>query len=273
VPRQYIIEPLDMVSLYALNYVYLGSSLRHLALILDVQHSPFAPMPQEYREQINAELPVIRGHCEKIDLSISVEIVSHWMKEFAEGRPGTFIEAKAAIEEMERVVASELKDTQFFYVEKERAAEMSRMHKEISQVWERPWEASFKNLDSASACYSHNEDTASVFHSMRAAEKVLTAMALSLKLDPGRDQWQTLIERIEKAVKNFDSEPSSSERNKKQEFYSDMAMQLRYVKNAWRNHVMHGRLFYGEKEAREIWWHIARMIIKASEELVEQPEA
>ena len=45
-----------------------------------------------------------------------------------------------------------------------------------------------------------------------------------------------------------------------------------FFKDAWRNHVMHARRVYEEKDAREIWWHVKRMVEFASSELEEELE-
>ena len=97
-------------------------------------------------------------------------------------------------------------------------------------------------------------------------------IAISLGIDPARDNWQTLIEQIESSVKDLDKMPKGNSREHKQTFYSEIAMHLRYIKNAWRNHVMHARSIYEEKDSREIWWHVKRTLEKVSDELEEESE-
>jgi HEPN domain-containing protein len=181
-----------------------------------------------------------------------------------------------AIEEIERTIRNELGNTVFLFIERSRASEFDRMLKESVSLWEetseRNWYVTFSNLDRARFCYRAEEFTASVFHSMRAAEKVLATIAVSLGLDPKREQWQVIIEQIESKIKALDALPKSQEKAEKQEFFSGLAMQLRYIKNAWRNHVMHARTDYAEKDSREIWWTIKRMVERASGQLEEQLE-
>ena len=69
---------------------------------------------------------------------------------------------------------------------------------------------------------------------------------------------------------DLDKLPKGSDRETRQSFYSDLAMQLRYIKNAWRNHVMHRRGVYEEKDSREIWWHVKRTVESASNKLAEE---
>ena len=131
-----------------------------------------------------------------------------------------------------------------------------------------PWPIALENLDSARFCYRFDEFTASVFHSMRAVESILAALARELvNVDPSREQWHTLIERIEAAIREFDKQPKTPDRDKKQTSYSEIAMQFRFIKNAWRNHVMHLRGNYKERDAREIWWHVKRSLEKTISEL------
>ncbi len=174
------------------------------------------------------------------------------------------------MEEIERTIANELQDMPLYFLPKELSHEIRKMLKEIDALMDKPWPTAIHNLISAGSCYQYEEFTASVFHSMRATEKILTTVAASLTgIDPSRDQWQTLIERIELAIKEFDKLPKGDPREQKQMFYSEIAMQFRYIKNAWRNHVMHSRSEYKEKEAREIWWHVERTLEKACTDLSE----
>ncbi len=261
-----------MLILYALDYVYLGSALRHLILILE-SPDEMSAISATHRKQVCEELPMVRQHCAKIELKISCLTVTHWIEEFEKDQPVTFFESRLAIQEIERVVANEIGGIIFLYPEKNRSDEFLRMYEEASVLILKPWPGALSELEKSRLCYVYGQDTASVFHSMRAAEKVLVTMAKSLEVSIGRDQWHTIIERIEKSIKEFDKLPRGDERDQKTEFYSDAAMQLRFIKNAWRNHVMHGRMSYSEKDAREIWWHVKRTIEKATQQLEEDLDA
>lgn len=261
----------DMLEVHAANFMWVGSVLRYLCSEMQAEGET-DEMSSEYRESVVPRLREVAGRCELLDLPISKATTEHWVEDFRSTNPRKYIEGRCAIEEIERAIRNELGSTTLFFIPRERSAEFNRMLSEIRLLWEKPWDVALRNLDHARYCYRVDEFTASVFHSMRAAEKVLTTLACSLKIDPARDNWQTLIERIEAAVKDLDKLGRGHDREQKQTFYSEMAMQLRYIKNAWRNHVMHARSVYEEKDSREIWWHVKRTLEKASGELEEELE-
>jgi|SRR5579862_7197 len=261
----------EVLTLYASAYITLGSILRHLSI--NLWHMPDAELiNDQHREEIKKYLPRVAENCKQLELFVSTLTIGHWKTIFDSPTELTYIESRCALEEIERTINNEVKNIKFIYAPRERHTECDKMLKEIRLLWEKPWSVSLENLDRARFCYLVDEFTASVFHSMRAAEKILVTTAKSLGMEPARDQWQKMIEGIESAVKDLDKLPKGVERENKQTLYSEIAMQLRYIKNAWRNHVMHARSVYNEKDARDIWWHVKRMLESAASDLEEAVE-
>lgn len=263
----------EVLELNAADFVWIGSVLRFLAGEM-AEHKEFLEMPEAYIRSVAPSLAEVAARCKLLELPVSEQATMHWENQFSTGAPvRKYIEGRLAIEEIERTIKSELTDKSIFYLPKDRASEESKMLVEVRELWDKPWPIALDNLDSARFCYRFDEFTASVFHSMRAVEPILTALARSLvNVDPSREQWQNLIERIESAIKDLDKLPKGSDREKKQSSYSEVAMQFRYIKNAWRNHVMHSRGDYGERDAREIWWHVKRSLEKTVSDLPELQE-
>jgi hypothetical protein len=259
----------DVLELSAADFIWLGSVLRSLAMEME-SNPELALMSEVYMRSISPTLVEVAARCKILELPVSEQTATHWENEFRAGPIRRFSEGRCAIEEIERTIKNELSDMTCFFLSRESAHECEKMIKALDVMIDRPWPVAFKNLLGAGGCYSYEEFTASVFHSMRAAEKLLTTLASSLtNVDPSREQWHTLIERIEAAIKDFDKLPKGDLRQKKQTVYSETAMQFRYIKNAWRNHVMHSRTDYDEKAAREIWWHVERSLEKICDELPE----
>jgi hypothetical protein len=120
----------------------------------------------------------------------------------------------------------------------------------------RPWRELFPNayfeLHLAGECYMFGKAIATVFHSMRAMEIALQALARELDVSFEREQWETLINNIEAKIRKVNGPDAGPDWRKKQENYSEAALHFRYLKNAWRNHVMHVRHDYEIKEAKVI---------------------
>ena len=71
----------------------------------------------------------------------------------------------------------------------------------------------------------------------------------------------------------MEKEPKSTEKSAKLKFYSSAAIQFRYFKDAWRNHVSHGRDTYDEREAYSIWNHVKEFMQTLANELKELPHS
>lgn len=261
----------DMLTVYAADYVWLGSALRHLALTLrDTQ----ADISAEDRAQMLKLLPDIEERCTRIELKQTPEMIQFVIHILKSDRPVSRIEAQSCLNYVENVLQKDLESVKFFYVEKAKTEEYEKMVPEqgdaLSQLFGDPWPIAAAQLDHARRCYIADEFTASVFHSMRAAEKVLSTVAQSLSVEFRRENWQKVIEKIESAAKDLDQLPKGDDREQKQAFYGEIAMQLRCIKNAWRNHVMHARKDYNEEQARAIWWHVKRTVEFAYEGELEE---
>jgi hypothetical protein len=257
----------QVLEIGAADFIWIGSVLRHL-VVESSANEGFFPMEESYRKSVAPMLGEVAARCKLIELPICEKTTLHWQNEFHTVATRTYLEGRCAIEEIERTFINELADKSIYYIPKDRAAEGARMLEEVRELWPEPWPIALDNLDSARYCYRFDEHTASVFHSMRAVEPILTALARSLTgVDPSREQWQTLIERTEAAIKDMDQLPKTPDRDRKQTAYSEVAMQFRFIKNAWRNHVMHSRGDYKERDAREIWWHVKRSLEKTIKEL------
>lgn len=108
------------------------------------------------------------------------------------------------------------------------------------------------DMDEAGKCFALSRYTASVFHAMRVLEVGLHTLGADLGLSVAPN-WGSAIKNIENEIKSpnikirfpnwkTDDEP----------FYSEAATHFRMVKNAWRNHTMHGNDHYDAERARDI---------------------
>jgi hypothetical protein len=106
----------------------------------------------------------------------------------------------------------------------------------------------------AGKCYALYRSTACVFHLMRVVEIGLRVFADRFGVKSDRQNWQNIIEGIEKAVRNIGTDPATRPSNWKdqQEFFSGAATHFMFIKDAWRNYVTHGRDKSTEEEAEKI---------------------
>lgn len=107
------------------------------------------------------------------------------------------------------------------------------------------------DMDEACKCFALGRYTASVFHQMRVMEAGLNALGtdLSLSIAPN---WGRAIQDIENEIKSRSVRTHGQQWKTDEPFYSEAATHFRMVKNAWRNHTMHGKNQYDEERAGDI---------------------
>jgi len=102
-------------------------------------------------------------------------------------------------------------------------------------------------------CYALGRDTACVFHLMRVLEVGLGSIGARFNVSSDHTNWETVINRIEKAISDIDKDPNRPANWKDdREFYSQCASHFRFVKDAWRNYTAHARGKYLQEEAESI---------------------
>ena len=93
---------------------------------------------------------------------------------------------------------------------------------------------------------------------MRALEHGLRALAEKVGLDQGamsHENWRSVIDQIERKIRLIEAEPKTPEKLARVTSLSDAALQFRYFKDAWRNHVSHARATYDQHSAERVWTH------------------
>lgn len=125
-----------------------------------------------------------------------------------------------------------------------------------------------RDMEAAGRCFALNEWTACVMHCMRAAEFPIAALAKALNLNSSSPNWQVVLNECEREIRKIGPD-CGPEWKKDEQFYSEVALSFRFLKNAWRNHVMHGREFYDRMEAEKIVTHIAEFMHRLSTRLSE----
>lgn len=114
-----------------------------------------------------------------------------------------------------------------------------------------------EELAESGKCIALDRWIASVYHSMRALEIGLKAIADRLGVTYDRDTWGRLLGEIEKAIpvyrRDHPDDPIS-------DLCAEAAIHFRLLKDAWRDHTMHARKLYSPTKAKEILDHTIGVI-------------
>lgn len=163
------------------------------------------------------------------------------------------------------VAEDQLQRRHFFFIPTEKIKYNAESEKLFGLTWERFEDAQTDMLQSG-RCYALAQYSACVFHCMNVLERGLRSLAqtsevnVSFKAEIEVENWKNIIDSIEaairKEIKRIDQEESRSlEKLDKLKRYAESAMQFRYFKDAWRNHIAHGRDQYDEHQAETILKH------------------
>ncbi len=111
------------------------------------------------------------------------------------------------------------------------------------------------DVEECSKCLALRRYMASAFHSMRILEIGLNVLAKTLQVPCDHTNWHIVIEQITAKVKGIDPGWGTDWKDQ-QQFYSEAATHFMFLKDAWRNHVMHVRHTYDEERATAICGHV-----------------
>jgi hypothetical protein len=114
------------------------------------------------------------------------------------------------------------------------------------------------DIEHAGTCLALGQADASVFHSMRVLERGLKAIAGKLGVDFDRKNWANVIDQVEAAVTKKATAAGIDPKERK--LYAEAAVHFRFVKDAWRNDVMHLGDPYDAGKALSILTHVRELM-------------
>jgi hypothetical protein len=131
------------------------------------------------------------------------------------------------------------------------------------------------DIKEACRCFALESFSASVFHCMAIAQQGLYALSVDLKVQPKHplhlSEWQAIIEGLEKQIVAFRSLPRGEMKDDVLSYYSECAVQFRYFKDAWRNHICHMRDQYTRQSAWVIFTGVQTFMEHLSKRVTELP--
>ncbi len=120
-----------------------------------------------------------------------------------------------------------------------------------------------RDIFDAGNCLALNLNTAAVFHLMRVLEFGLRALAGHLKVKTVKKRvpvaygtWEEIIRAISLRIEALSKTTKGPKRQKELDFYNGLLIELRAVKDYWRNAVMHARDSYDQHQAMSVFTHV-----------------
>jgi hypothetical protein len=239
-----------MPTINALEFFELGSDASKVA------HSIFFTarvgshdLAQYEKETIKANIIALADICKRIGLPTCLQL----LKDRENDPP----QSRREWDMLVATVRAELQTNVFVFVPMHRA-------KYYEMVLEGAVTAAFstasKELVSAGNALAVGLYTATVFHSMRAAEIGVRVLGKELGVSyPDKPlelaDWQNILDQADSKIIAMKALPRGTHKDEELNFYSQAAVQFRYFKDAWRVRVAHARETYEESAAIKVFSH------------------
>jgi len=213
-------------------------------------------MPHHKQDELRKFLAELMELCEELGLKVSQTLLFSTQYDL----PKTSREFGLILLAIRREISEKL----FLYVPVDRAGFFEK-DDILSEKTKEEFSTAYKELKEAGSCYAAERYTASVFHSMRAAEIGLRALGEDLGVSfPDKSielaEWQHIIEQAESKIKEkvnrrAATEDDATARDADRKFYSQVASQFRYFKDGWRIRAAHARENYTGSQALSVMTH------------------
>jgi hypothetical protein len=142
--------------------------------------------------------------------------------------------------------------------------------------------SALKDIHEAGNCLGAECNTAAVFHLMRVVEWGLRALCAHVGLRKAKRKkgnrvpisyadWETMLNQLQPLVDaKIGKMKRGSSKQAAQEFYYPALQDIRAIRDAWRNHLMHTRATYSSADADTICGHVRRLMSTLATKVREQ---
>ena|ERR1700732_5047986 len=250
-----------MLKRFTFSFYEVVSRIEHLryeaeALTYGAQYTSPKKVYEHTVNGLKATLTEMRDECEKLDLISTTDLVTHIESEVhLKGQNYTYVDLSNHLDTLCFSFAKELRKNSCFRIaaDKDKYFEKDDLFGlEVSKAFG----SCVDEIRNAGNCYALEQDEAVVFHLMRVLERSLGVLAKKFGVDFSHTNWHNVIEEVEKKIRKMDSS-FGADWKEQQKFCAQAATHFMFLKEAWRNHVMHVRdVPYDEGRALSIFSHV-----------------
>ena len=211
----------------------------------------------------------------KIDLSLA------WLRI----GPGDTSSVGTELRNIVETVAHEASKKRFLYVSSDRVKCLDNSALFGMLVME-SFPSAVEDIREAGNCLAAECNTAAVFHLMRVVEWGLRALCADLGMKNVKQKikksghtlyapiayadWEKLLDGLQGHVDEKIGRMKRGEKKQElQQFYYPALQDIRGIKDAWRNHVMHTRDEYTREDAWAIMTHVQRLMCSLAKRVAE----
>jgi hypothetical protein len=235
---------------------------------------------QEDTQSIPGTLKLLKGICQRSGFTDTVYRI-----EMAEG----VIEYALVLNEIE-IQLGLVRETFSREARKHRFARIvpkkAEMLLSVAEAWSSIW-SKFPSTESPSRAaieaYAVGLNEASVYHMMMVLQLGLQTLARQLRVKHDQQEWGRIIGHIEEAIRRKSETRGNTLKGSKPPtpraaarsridatLFATAATEFVWFKDAWRNHIAHGRAQYDENDALKVITHVRGFMERLSTRLKER---
>lgn len=226
-------------------------------------HASTLPLSRSNLKSLSQQLSERVPECREIGLPVSArqfEAAAESLLEVSAMEQYLAGHAAQMIVDLQNAMMAEMQTQLFLWVQADRSAYFEQPQLFGSKVAHR-FPLTDQDVRASGNCYASDNYTACVFHCMRVLEKGLHEfsdyLAVPFSVPVELQNWQNIIDQIEKEIRLREQTlPKGIAKSNELQVLSQAAVQFRYFKEAWRNHVAHARVTYDNVEALRIMNHV-----------------
>lgn len=267
---------LDMVKAYGHIFYYISTSLARLqgAQYPDEDQ----PISDTATGGVITILVGIHATAKEVGLLATSERIMRLAKKVRQRiTPGEY---KVEVRYLSETLEDELKTKGFLHIPDNYVAFYEAKHLFGKGVAKAFPSANF-DVQEAGTCLACGRYTASIFHLMCATEYALRALAndrrVTLTTKGGKPfptemgTWEDVLKALDTEIGKISEWPRTKGEAKLQalQFYNSAIEELRAIKEAWRNPVMHARTHYLREDAEQVLAHVLRLMQSLSTRITE----
>ncbi len=226
------------------------------------------------KDNIIEILACFKEGLEKIEMEATIERISQIEERIKGGGNCSFDVIQAEIKGLHDTIFFELRKHCFVYIKLNNITYLEQEKIFGDSVYD-AFPSIREELKDAANCLAVELFTASVFHAMRATEKVLRILARDRRVKIKKTLinyagWKTIIDEIAKKVDQMAKGASRSPQKAEMlEFYRGAIGSFMGFKDAFRDHVSHSRECYDALQAHSVFLHVWSFMDRLSSRLKE----
>jgi hypothetical protein len=250
----------DMLKVYAGPYVSLGIVLREVQLV-GRNKNEAEVLKEEDRKKLRRSLHRAHESCMQLGMVVSAGVIEQRLTDYSKRgsskKPITYRRVSYAFEHLEETIQVEVRSRWLLVVPQELASYYDDGPAPFGEQVATKFPSAGYDIREASKCLALGRETAAVFHLMRVLEKGLGALAADVGVPFEFENWKNIIDQIGSKITALDNTlPRGQAKSERLQFLSTAATNFQFFKEAWRNHVSHGRSVYNAEEAVGILQHV-----------------